>query len=363
MPFQPLNIPGFREKHAVFIEDKEVNMPPRRRASTASIQHTMFWTSKRIGLVAIVVMLTVGAAIGAGVGVALHKVSQKSRYNGGGIQRNSTSSTPSTSNTPNNSTSNTTSSNTGASSSSSIWSPQPGLTWNMQFIDTPDTNTFYDVWDIDLFDTSVSTISTLQAKGSKVICYFSGGSYENWRSDASNFQPADLGLDMSGWPGEKWINVASDNVRAIMLKRLDLAVSKGCDGVDPDNMDAYNNKNGLGLTQQDAIDYVTFLSQAAHSRNLAISLKNAGEIVPSVVDLVQYSVNEACAQYSECKIWQAFINAGKPVFHVEYPKGSSTNNMKNVIGNLFTKSCSASGLSGFSTIIKNQNLNSFIQLC
>lgn len=338
MPLKPLKVPGFGEKHDFFFDDKEASqMSKGRRPSTVSIQHGMYWTTKRIGLVVIVAFLTVGAAIGTGVGLVLHKVNRKAVNNSAGIH----------------------------GSTGSVWQPKAGMTWNMQFVNPLNLNTAsaYDVWDIDLFDTNQTTINALHAAGAKVLCYFSGGSYENWRPDANQFLPSDLGKNLAGWPGEKWLNVSSPNVHTIMQARLDLAVSKGCDGVDPDNMDGYNNKNGLGLTQQNAIDYVTFLSTNAKQRGLAISLKNAGEIVPSVVGLVDFSVNESCAEYSECNIWQSFIQQGKPVFHVEYPKGSSTNNYNNVPTNQANKVCDAGGSSGFSSIIKNQNLDDFIQNC
>ena len=57
-----------------------------------------------------------------------------------------------------------------------------------------------DIYDIDLLDAPSQTIADLQADGKKVICYFSAGTYEDW---------------------------------------CDLAVTKGCDGVEPDNMEAY----------------------------------------------------------------------------------------------------------------------------
>jgi hypothetical protein len=44
---------------------------------------------------------------------------------------------------------------------------------------------------------------------------------------------------LDGWPGEVWVNISSTNVRNIMSKRLELASHKGCDAVDPDNMDGY----------------------------------------------------------------------------------------------------------------------------
>lgn len=39
-----------------------------------------------------------------------------------------------------------------------------------------------------------------------------------------------------------------------------------------------DNNNGLGLTTDDAIDYVTFLANAAHDCNLSIGVKNAGAV-------------------------------------------------------------------------------------
>jgi hypothetical protein len=95
------------------------------------------------------------------------------------------------------------------------------------------------VFDIDLFDTPTSTIQQLHALGKRVLCYFSAGSYEDWRADAAQFTQQDLGHDLDGWAGEKWLNINSENVRRIMKDRIDLAKEKGCDGVDPDNVDGY----------------------------------------------------------------------------------------------------------------------------
>jgi hypothetical protein len=72
-----------------------------------------------------------------------------------------------------------------------------------------------------------------------VICYFSAGSYEPGRPDSGDFKKEDMGAGLDGWPGEKWLKLSSENVRNIMKKRIDLAWKKGCDGVDPDNVDGY----------------------------------------------------------------------------------------------------------------------------
>jgi hypothetical protein len=95
------------------------------------------------------------------------------------------------------------------------------------------------VIDIDLFDNDAATIQAL-AKNKKVICYFSAGSREDWRPDAINFTSADYGKKMGDpWKGENWANVTSDNVRKIMKARIELAKSKGCHAVDPDNVDGF----------------------------------------------------------------------------------------------------------------------------
>ena len=174
---------------------------------------------------------------------------------------------------------------------------------------TPDVS----VYDIDLFTNSQATISALKAQKKFVICYFSAGSYEPYRPDSSQFLPGDKGSVLEGWEDEKWLNIKSANVRTIMSKRIKLAASKGCDAVDPDNVDGYSNKNGLGLTKDDQINYIKFLAQEASASGLRIGLKNAGDLISSVLGVVHFAVNEQCAQYNECSLWNQFIRAGKPV--------------------------------------------------
>ncbi|KAJ2395208.1 hypothetical protein GGI23_004389 [Coemansia sp. RSA 2559] len=249
-------------------------------------------------------------------------------------------------------------------STSAIWQPAVGASWQIVLSRAlSDTSVDAEVYDIDLFDNTAATISSLHSAGRKVICYFSAGTYENWRPDQSDFLASDMGNELDGWPGEKWLDVTSANVRTIMQKRLDMAKAKGCDGVDPDNVDGYDNDNGLGLTQSNAIDFVNWLAGEAHSRGMSVGLKNAGGIIASVIDNMQWSVNEQCAQYNECDTYAAFPDKGKPVFHIEYPKGDNTNNSNDVSASQLKKACVFNGSARFSTLIKNMNLDSWFQLC
>jgi hypothetical protein len=89
------------------------------------------------------------------------------------------------------------------------------------------------------------------------------------------------------------------------------------------------------------------MADAAHSRGMAIGLKNAGAIIPDVIDEVEWDVNEQCEQYSECQTYRPFIDANKPVFHLEYPASAP-----NVSAGTESTICGDPQAAGFSTLIK-----------
>ncbi len=198
------------------------------------------------------------------------------------------------------------------------WMPSVTDTWQLQLQGAINTGYNVAVYDIDLFDTPQATIDALKAQGRRVVCYFSAGSSENWRPDFPQFKAADMGHALDGWAGERWLDTRSANVRAIMQARMDLAKSKGCDGVDPDNVDGYTNNPGLPLTAQTQLDYNRFLATEAHARGLAVGLKNAVAQLADLAPSFDFAVNEQCFQYNECSGYSAFTVQGKPVFNVEY---------------------------------------------
>jgi hypothetical protein len=201
-----------------------------------------------------------------------------------------------------------------------IWQPKPGTTWQWQISDSAiDTSFDVDMYDIDLFEVDQSTIDQLHLDGRIVVCYFSAGSYEDWRPDASDFPSSILGNPLDSWPGERWLDIGNiEALGPIMQARLDLAVNKNCDGVEPDNIDGYINNNGLGLTSNEQIIYNRWLAQQAHQRGLSIGLKNDLDQVNDLVNDFDWALNEQCWQYNECDLLTPFVAAGKAVFGVEY---------------------------------------------
>lgn len=194
----------------------------------------------------------------------------------------------------------------------------PMTTWYWQLQGTINQSLPARVYDIDLEDTSASAIAGLKAKGHTVVCYFSAGTWENWRSDASAFPTSVRGKAVSGWAGENWLDTRSQVVRDLMAKRMDVAQAKGCNGLEPDNVDGYSNNPGFPLTKATQIDYDKFLAAAAHQRGLMVALKNATDLVPSLAASFDFAVVEECFKYKECAAYSPFVTQGKAVLEAEY---------------------------------------------
>ncbi|MCW2527545.1 MAG: putative endo alpha,4 polygalactosaminidase [Pseudonocardiales bacterium] len=204
------------------------------------------------------------------------------------------------------------------------WRPEAGLSWQWQLSVPVDQSVNVAVYDIDLFENSGDVVKALHAAGRKVICYLDVGSYEDYRPDKGLF-PASVRGKSNGWAGENWLDIRQlDVLRPIMAARMDLCAQRGFDGVEPDLMDGYTSDTGFPLTASDQLKYNLMIADLGHERGLAVGLKNDLAQIPQLVSDFDFSVNEQCAEYSECEMLLPFIAAGKPVFHAEYslPKSS-----------------------------------------
>jgi len=252
-----------------------------------------------------------------------------------------------------------------------VWQPEAGASWQIvldQVLNIDDENPAVEpdvgIFDIDMFLHQNSTVlANLHKLGKKVICYFSAGSFEPDRPDSYRFQQSDLGKPVKGWPGEHWLNLSSPSVREIMASRVEIASQMGCDAIDPDNVDGYQNDNGWSLTSDDSVEFLEFLVGKASELNLAVGLKNAGDIISDVLPLVQFAVNEQCAQFDNCSPFRPFIKAGKPVFHIEYPHGAPSNVSAAESTDACTSVGSSVGSIHFSTIMKSSKLDGWAQYC
>jgi hypothetical protein len=232
-----------------------------------------------------------------------------------------------------------------------VWRPRPGTTWQWQLSGRIDTSYAVDMYDIDLFDTPQAVLDRLHGDGRLVVCYFSAGSWENWRPDAGDFPAVVRGRPLDGWPGERWLDVRRiDLLGPIMTARLDLAAEKGCDGVEPDNVDGYANRSGFPLDGRDQIAYNRWLAAQARARGLSVGLKNDLDQVGALLDHFDWALNEQCFEYAECGALRRFVADGKAVFGVEY-----TGNPKSF--------CPRANALGFSWLKKRLDLGAWVIAC
>lgn len=230
------------------------------------------------------------------------------------------------------------------------WQPEPGTTWQIQLQGEVDTDVAAAVFDVDLFDTSRETIAALHAAGRNVICYFSAGSHEDWRPDADAFAEEVLGLPLEGWPGERWVDIRRLHLLGPILEaRLDLAVDKGCDAVDPDNVDGYTHPSGFDLAAADQLAFNRWLAGEAHRRGLAIGLKNDLAQIPDLVADFDFAVNEECFHFGECALLTPFLDAGKAVLAIDYSSDPSL--------------CAGAESLGLSLVFKDWDLGSPTETC
>jgi hypothetical protein len=235
----------------------------------------------------------------------------------------------------------------------SWWKPGLGLTWQWQIGSALDFELQVDVWDIDL-GVHKSVVDKLHSLDSKVICYISVGSHENWRTDADLFPNEVLGKKYEGWSGERWLDIRRiDLLAPIMLARLDDCAAKGFDGVEPDNMEIYTNDTGFPLTYDDQLQYALWLAEEAHKRGLAIGQKNAPDQTKDLVQVFDFAITEDAFYYGWAEEMLPYIQAGKPVFAAEYT---------DMPGNFFDF-CQKSNELGFSTILKHRDLDGWLQTC
>ncbi|MGC1381980.1 MAG: endo alpha-1,4 polygalactosaminidase [Candidatus Baltobacteraceae bacterium] len=206
-----------------------------------------------------------------------------------------------------------------AARASTRWIPTPGESYQIQYDGKLDLSVAADVYDLDMFDTPKSVVATLHAMGRRVVCYVDVGTWENWRPDAGKFPKSVLGKPDGHWRGERWLDVRQTAIlEPIMAHRLELCKEKGFDGVDPDNLDGYQNKTGFPLTYQEQLTYDSWVAQAAHDRGLTADQKGDNGQVKDLVKVYDFAVVEQCYAQGWCQQFDLYTNTNRLVVDVEY---------------------------------------------
>jgi hypothetical protein len=127
-----------------------------------------------------------------------------------------------------------------------------------------------------------------------------------------------VGDRLLGWTDERWLDVSNPAVFDMIERRLDLAVERGCDGVEPDNVDGYRNRSGFPISPSEQLQFNRFIADQAHMRSLSVGLKNDVDQLEELEPWFDWALNEECHEYEECGTYTPFRRAGKAIFHTEY---------------------------------------------
>jgi hypothetical protein len=195
----------------------------------------------------------------------------------------------------------------------------PDAQWQYQLQGSIDRSNPARVFDVDGAGTPAATVQALKRDGRYVVCYFSAGTYENFRSDSRRFPAGIRGRAVEGFGNERWLDIRRLNLVAPVLRaRMRTCARKGFDAVEPDNVDGYDNPTGFPLRRSDALRFTRWLARTAHGLGLAVGLKNSTGLVSALAARYDFAVVEQCLQYDECDRYLPFARRGKPIYEVEY---------------------------------------------
>ncbi|GAA4993635.1 endo alpha-1,4 polygalactosaminidase [Kineococcus glutinatus] len=240
--------------------------------------------------------------------------------------------------------------------SAAAWTPTPGKGWQWVLSSVPTAKqvaaaTGVAAWDVDGFDTPASRVAEIKKRGAGAVCYFSAGSWEDWRPDAKKFPASLRGRALDGWAGEKWLDIRRRTVlEPLMAERMRMCRDKGFDAVEPDNVDGWTNRTGFPLTAADQLAYNRMLADTAHRLGLKIALKNDVDQVRELEPYFDWALNEECFAHDECDVYDAFRDEGKAVWVVEYDTPVA-------------EFCPAARAAGFDAMRKRLELDTYRAAC
>ena len=238
-----------------------------------------------------------------------------------------------------------------------IWYPPLDSSFSWQLGEEVNTEFNVAIFDLDLYETEPSLISSLHSQGKKVFCYISVGSVEDWRPDVADFPSQIIGKDYEGWAGEKWLDIRQIELLApIMRERLDLCAEKGFDGIEPDNMQLHWEDTGFEISYADQLAYNIWLAEEAHARGLSIGQKNNEDQTIDLLPYFDWGLTEDCFVGGWCAEMLPLIEAGKPVFAAEYTDEISYEEFIDDI-------CPQAETLGFYAFLKNRDLDEYRAEC
>lgn len=226
----------------------------------------------------------------------------------------------------------------------------PDVTWQYQLVGTVDPELDARLFVVDLFEVRAEVIARLHAQNKIAVAYLSAGTLESYRDDADDFPAEAVGRPLESYPNESWLDVRSQAVRERMAARLDMARSKGFDGIVPTSLNAYLQDSGFPLSADDQSDYAVWLSAEIRARGMHVAMSGDFTRIATLAPHYDWAVDFGCVARANCNLLAPFAKAGKPVLDVETQ------------GDL-TAACTLARGYGVNMIFKRQNFDAYRMVC
>ena len=190
--------------------------------------------------------------------------------------------------------------------------------WQWQLTGPVDTAVEADVFLLDPVTVSTAETGALRRRDRRLVCHVPVGTYADVDPDATRF-PALLRGGPAGRPGSHWLDVRRwDLLRPVLADRLRLCRGKGFGAVALADVDGYDHRSGFPLDFDDQVRFNRRVAGLARSLDLSPGLvDDVGQVAALTPDF-DFAVDEECVRLRRCAKLLPFVDAGKPVFHVEY---------------------------------------------
>lgn len=205
--------------------------------------------------------------------------------------------------------------------------------WRLDSIGLNEVNQYTcKIIDIDAFTATKELVNAFHSRGIKVIAYISVGTIENYRPDSALLPREIIGNIYPAWPDERFLNIREiEKLKPFIISRFDMIKDKDFDGIEPDNMDGYNEVNGFELTLNDTKLFCEWMIDEAHKRGLSIGQKNTEELVPYLYKKFDWALTEDIFNSNTQNDYSLYISADKPVFSAEYTDAMSITDFNSLV--------------------------------
>lgn len=174
---------------------------------------------------------------------------------------------------------------------------------------------------VDPFDGEID-IGAIKANNNQVACYISVGTCEAWRDDFDALKPSCSTDEWSNWEDEFGV-LDTSSALPLMKARIDTAGRLGCEWVELDNMDWYDDDEiGKGVDRAAAQEYVSAL--CSHAQGLGMKCMAKSHVPNDSYAGGTWETSPGNETWPDLEEVQALLSDGKPAIFFHYTEKNCT---------------------------------------